>query len=60
MYVRCFNFRTKFKPEKSYKIFLAIDKFGNIVEEKNEKFTPNTRTNISNDIWEPDTDSEKK
>jgi hypothetical protein len=56
--LRIFNFRTKFQGGN--KIYLAVDRFGNVVEEKNEKVIPNTKNNISNDVWEPDEETAEK
>ncbi len=62
--LRFFNFRTKFLKDQSkknlYKIYLAVDKFGNVVEEKTEKVQSlNTKYNISEEIWEPDNEESK-
>ncbi len=56
--LRIFNFRTKF--QSGNKIYLAVDRFGNVVEEKTEKVTPNTKNNISNDVWEPEEETAGK
>ena len=63
--LRVLNFRTKFtksKDEKNdFKIYLAVDKFGHVVEEKSEKVSSlNTKYNISEEIWEPDTEAANK
>ena len=57
--LRFLNFRTKFGHDQSnkndFKIYLAADKFGNVVEEKSEKVSSlNTKYNVSEEIWEPD------
>lgn len=62
--LRFFNFRTKFLKDQSkknlYKIYLAVDKFGNVVEEKTEKVSNlNTKYNISEEVWEPDNEESK-
>ena len=57
--IRLYNFRTKFFNDD--KIYIAIDKYGNVVEDKNISFkTVNTTSNISNDTWEPLNPKENK
>ena len=59
MNIRVYNFRTKFS--NGNKIYLAVDRFGNVVEDKTEKINPNTKYNISHEVLEPDEeDAEKK
>lgn len=54
-----YNFRTKFFNDD--KIYIAIDKYGNVVEDKSITFkTVNTTSNISNDTWEPLNPKENK
>ena len=57
--IRMYNFRTKFFNDD--KIYIAIDKYGNVVEDKSITFkTVNTTSNISNDTWEPLNPKENK
>ena len=57
--IRLYNFRTKFFNDD--KIYIAIDKYGNVVEDKSITFkTVNTTSNISNDTWEPLNPKENK
>ena len=57
--VRLFNFRTKFFADD--KIYVTIDKYGNMVEENSVKIDhPKTSYNVSEEVWEAEVDNANK